>query len=56
LSRRSGIISDRERVYKEYYDVKPIDQHEQSRPVIFADAGFHTLETDVIVLQLVKLL
>jgi len=54
LSRRSGIIGYRERVYKEYYDVKPVDQHEQSRPVIFVDAGFHTLETDVIVLQLVN--
>ena len=54
-SRRSGIISERERVYKEYYDVKPVEQREQSRPVIFADAGFHTYETDVIVLQLVNL-
>jgi len=53
-SRRSGIIGDRERVYREYYDVKPVVPHKQSRLVIFVDAGFHILETDVIVLQLVN--
>jgi len=47
-SREAGIVSEREEVYRAYYRVHPIPIGYQSRPVIFVDAGFHVLETDVL--------
>jgi hypothetical protein len=53
-SRASGIIGAREGVYREYYEVRETPPAPQTRPVIFVDAGFHVLETDVLILMLVN--
>lgn len=46
-SRESGIVKDREDVYEAYYKVMPLTLTSQKRPVVFVDAGYHVLETDV---------
>ena len=54
-SRRAGIISVREEVYKRYYRVEPNTVSRQDKPIIFVDAGFHLLETDVASLLVMSL-
>ena len=54
-SRRAGIISEREEVYKRYYRVEPNTVSSQDKPIIFVDAGFHLIETDVASLLIMSL-
>lgn len=46
-SRESGIVKDREEVYKAYYKVKFFASTAQKKPVVFVDAGYHVSESDV---------
>ncbi|MEM2025291.1 MAG: hypothetical protein QXW94_03270 [Desulfurococcaceae archaeon] len=45
-SSSKGIVRDREQVYRAFYKVSPISSY-QDKPIIFTDAGFHSLEADV---------
>lgn len=49
-----NIVKDRQEIYKTFYKVSPILGY-QDRPVIFVDAGFHSLETDVSSLMIVNI-
>ncbi|MEM4718423.1 MAG: hypothetical protein QXE81_06700, partial [Desulfurococcaceae archaeon] len=53
-SRGHGLITEREKIYQEYYGVKYIPATDQSRPIIFVDGGFHTLESDVLTLMVIS--
>ncbi|MEM1832175.1 MAG: hypothetical protein QXJ97_11685, partial [Desulfurococcaceae archaeon] len=47
-SRKSSVIGEREEVFRLFYNVKTIPAVQQDKIVVFVDAGFHILESDVL--------
>ncbi|GEM_PF-1549531 len=44
----SSLVELREKVFREYYSISPIPLIEQSKNIIFVDAGFHSVKTSVL--------
>lgn len=53
-SRKQSIIGEREEVFRLFYNVKPIPIETQNNIIVFVDAGFHTLESDVLTLMIIN--
>lgn len=53
-SRKSSVIGEREEVFRLFYNVKTIPAVQQDKIVVFVDAGFHILESDVLTLMIMN--
>ncbi|MEM4528157.1 MAG: hypothetical protein QXS23_03085 [Desulfurococcaceae archaeon] len=54
-SRESELIRLRSEAYRAFYKVSPLVPREQEAPIVFVDAGFNNVETDVSVLYIINI-